>query len=264
MLTAYGAKMCFLPLAAATGAAASEGNTPDGVAESTGTVFGAFAHQLDILFHPHELLDALAGIPFVLASVIVTVGILCVFNGYRWHKWVVAILAFLCGLGLGYRLSQELGKSTIVAAAVGFLFAIIATPLLRITVAVFGGLTGAFIGANTWTALNAAPGANWAGAVIGFIVVAMTSLILFRLVIVLFTSVGGAAMVVLGAITLLMHVPHWEDPVRQSLMANQLVIPLLLLLAAVSGFVIQESRLRAGGLSILSTETGAAGGSSEE
>jgi len=236
-----------------------------GLSEQADAFFGGIFDRLDILFHPNELLDMLSGLPLLGASVIVTVGVLCVFNGYRWHKWVVAILAFIAGIGLGFKLSQELGKSTIVAASVGCLCAIIATPLLRVTVAIFGGLTGAFIGANAWTALEARPvDGHWAGAAIGFIVVAMASVVLFRLVIVLFTSVGGAAMVVFGGICLMMHVPDWQDAVRSNLEGNQYLIPLLLTLAAVSGFVIQESRLRAGGVSILATGAGGGGGGHKE
>ena len=220
-----------------------------------GTFLGGLFDQMNILFRPDELLDQLSQVPFILAAVVVTVGILCVFNGYRWHKWVIAILAFFCGLGLGYTLSQHLGRSTVVAVAVGGLCAIVATPLLRITVAIFGGITGAFIGANTWTALEVnPPDAHWAGAVIGFIVVAMASIILFRLGVVLFTSVGGAVMAICGGITLLLHVPAWEGAVRESLTANEMLVPMLLLVATVSGFVIQESRLRAGGVKILQAE----------
>jgi hypothetical protein len=50
--------------------------------------------------------------------------------------------------------------------------------------------------------------------------------------------------VVFGAITLLMHVEAWEPAVRQSLSQNHLLIPLLLTVAAVGGFVLQESRIR--------------------
>ncbi len=229
-------------------------STAPPTASSLSFMKGRMDH-LDVLFRTDELLDALAGVPFITACVITVVGVLCVLNGYQWHKWVVAILAFLCGLGLGLKLSQEMGRSTIVAASVGCLFAIISTPLLRVTVAIFGGLTGAFIGANAWTAMEAGPAeASWAGAVIGFAIVAMASLVLFRLVIVLFTSVGGAAMIIFGGITLLLRVPDWQTSVRHSLEANQVLIPLLLLLAAVSGFVIQESRLRGQGISILRSQ----------
>ena len=81
----------------------------------------------------------------------------------------------------------------------------------------------------------------------GFIAVALLSFVVFRLVVVLFTSIGGAAMVVLGAITLLMQVPGWKDSIRDSLVTNQHLIPLLVTVAAVAGFVIQESRIRNGG-----------------
>src|SRR5262249_28807217 len=137
------------------------------------------------------------------------------------------------------------GKSAIVAIALGVLFASIATPMLRWTVAVFGGLTGAFLGAHAWTLANAQPAsAQWAGACMGFIAVALLSFVIFRIVVVLFTSIGGATMVVLGAITLLLHVPGWENTVRDSLVSNKHLVPLLVTVAAVAGFVIQESRVR--------------------
>ena len=220
-------------------------STHTSASESGLAAFRSIIERMDILNRPAELLEALSQIPLVLASVVVVVGILCVLNGYRWHKWVIVALAFLAGIGLGNLLSEFVGKSAIIAVALGALCAIIATPLLKITVAVFGGITGAFIGANIWSAMHGAEAnMHWAGAMMGFIILAMASLILFRLVIVLFTSVGGAAMVVLGGITLLMHVPAWEEPVKQSLVGNPMIVPLLLIVAAVAGFVLQQSQLQ--------------------
>lgn len=225
-------------------ATASPNTSPDTAGASFDAVRQAIL-KMDILHRPEELLDILSSMPLIGASVIVIVGVLCVLNGYRWHKWVVMVLAFLCGLGLGHLLSAQIGRSAVVAVALGLLFAIVATPMLKVAVAIFGGLTGAFIGANTWTAVQVGPeGMQWAGALMGFILLAMLSLILFRLVIVMFTSIGGAAMVVFGAITLLLHVDAWEPAVRETLSSNQLLLPLLLGVAAVSGFVIQESRVR--------------------
>ena len=203
--------------------------------------------RMDILNHPNQLLDGLAQVPLVMGGVFVVVGVLCVLNGYRWHKWVVVVMAVLGGLVLGRLLSTHMGESRIVAVALGLLCAIIATPLLRIAVAIFGGLTGAFIGANAWTAINTAQAdGHWAGAAMGFIALAMASFLLFRLVIILFTSIGGAAMVVFGGITLLLQVEAWEPAVRSTLASNQLLIPLLVGLAAVTGFVLQETRVRSG------------------
>ena len=200
--------------------------------------------RMDILNHPGELMGTLASMHIVWASVLVVVGALCVLNGYRWHKYVIVICAFLGGLALGHLLSQQMGQSKIVMAAIGLLCAVVATPMLRVAVAVFGGLTGAFIGANVWTAFSASPDAHLAGAGMGFIALGMLAFIMFRLVIVLFTSIGGAAMVVLGSVTLLLHVPGWETAIQESLSAHQLLLPLLVSVAAVTGFVLQHSAIR--------------------
>jgi hypothetical protein len=202
--------------------------------------------RLDILNHPSELMSTLASMHIVWASVLVVVGALCVLNGYKWHKYVIVICAFLGGLALGHLLSQQMGQSKIVMAAIGLLCAVIATPMLRIAVAIFGGLTGAFIGANAWTAFSASPDAHLAGAAMGFIALGMLAFIMYRLVIVLFTSIGGAAMVVLGGVTLLLHVPGWQAAIEESLAAHQLLLPLLVAVAAVTGFVLQHSEIRGG------------------
>jgi hypothetical protein len=211
----------------------------------SGDLFARALHGLDILNRPADLLEVLSQLPLIGASVIVVIGVLCMLNGYRWHKWVIMVLAFLMGLGLGHLLSAKVGNAAIVAIALGLLCAIIATPMLKVTVAVFAGITGAFIGANIWSAvIGTQPDTQWAGAAMGFILLAMSSLLLFRLVIVLFTSIGGAAMIVLGSITLLLHVPAWEHAVRESLTTNHMLIPLLLCVAAVAGFVLQHNRLK--------------------
>jgi hypothetical protein len=216
--------------------------------EETGTspmalLDGAVA-RLDILAHPQRLLEVLDGMHLVWASVFVAVGALCVFNGYRWHKIVIVLCAFLAGLGLGRLLSSQVGESRLVMGAVGLLCAVVATPLLRITVAIFGGLTGAFIGANAWTSLAGTPDVHMAGAGMGFIAMALATFIMFKLVIVVFTSIGGAAMAVLGGASLLLHVPAWEPQVREALTRNQMVLPVLVGTTAVVGFVLQHHEIR--------------------
>ncbi len=200
--------------------------------------------RLDLLNHPEELLSALANLHVVWASVFVVLGILCVLNGYKWHKGVVIICAFIAGLGLGNLLSKQMGDSWIVVGVLGLLFAIVAAPMLRIAVAIFGGLTGAFIGANLWSAFTTSPDSHLAGAAMGFIAMGLATFLIFRIVVVTFTSIGGAAMSVLGAITLLMHVPAWKDPIQTNLAANQLLIPLLVSAAAITGIVLQQAKIR--------------------
>ena len=220
--------------------------TTAGQASSMKEMLATMVDKLDILNDPAALLDMLSNLSFFHAAVAVVLGVLCILNGYKWHKWVMIVLAFFGGYLIGLLLSQQMGRSAIIAVSLGLLFAIVAGPMLKVVVAIFAGITGAFIGANVWGAIETVPPEmSWAGAGMGFILLAMASLVLFRLVVVLSTSIGGAAMIVFGGITLLMHVPDWEEGVRTGLSNHTLMIPLLVLVAAVGGFVLQESRVRA-------------------
>lgn len=203
--------------------------------------------RLDILNHPDQLLDLLSGIHVVVAGVLFVVGILCVLNGYRWHRWVVVVCAFLSGFGLGWVMSQHMQQPYIVAGALALMAAVIANPLLRFAVAIFGGLTGAFIGANLWTGLGYADDNHWAGALMGLILVGMASFLMFRHVVMLFTSIGGGAMAVCGGVSLLLYVPSWREGLSQAITNNQIVIPLLVAVAAVIGFTFQHAQSARGG-----------------
>ena len=57
--------------------------------------------RMDMLNHPEELLTSLAQMPLILAGIFIVVGLMCILNGYNWHKWVVVILAFMGGIMLG-------------------------------------------------------------------------------------------------------------------------------------------------------------------
>lgn len=213
--------------------------------EKLASTASSIFRQLDILNNPGEVVNSLEGLPLLAGGILCVLGLLCMINGYRWHKWVVILFAGIMGLGIGHFLSLQMGRSLVVAIAVGLLFAAIATPMLKFSVAILGGITGAFIGANAWTAIGAEdPQMSWVGAIIGFILLALTSFLLTRLVIMLFTSIGGAAMFLAGGLVLLLHVDGWQSTVEQQLTQHQLILPLLVVTAAVVGFVIQESRQR--------------------
>jgi hypothetical protein len=204
--------------------------------------FERIVDRMDILMHPEDLLAMLQDLGVVWGGVLLVVGVLCVLNGYRWHRWVIIICAFICGFALGYMLSQHMEQPYIVAGALALMAAVVANPLLRFSVAFFGGLTGAFVGANIWTAMGLPPDSHWAGALMGLTVIGMASFLMFKHVIVFFTSIGGSAMAVCGAIAMLLYVPDMRDSVSTLFTGNQSLIPLLIAVAAVIGLVLQEQQ----------------------
>jgi len=214
------------------------------------TVTAMFSRP-DTLAQPEALVENLQALSVVWAVVFLIVGLLCMLNGYRFYRVATVAIALFIGLFAGYWIGQQIQAPFVIAGCLGLLLAAISFPLMKFAVSIFGGLTGAFIGANLWagfaSALNKAASteipvdAYWIGALVGLMLFGMLAFILFKLSIVLFTSVSGATIAVLGGLALLLSFDPWVDTIRSGLTASQLVIPLLVFVPAVIGLILQES-----------------------
>jgi len=214
------------------------------------TVTATFSRP-DALAQPDALVENLQALSVVWAVVFMVVGLLCMLNGYRFYKTATVAIALLIGLFAGYWVGEQIQAPFIVAGCTGLLLAVVAFPLMKFAIAIFGGVTGAFIGANLWagmaSALNKAANteipvdAYWVGALVGLMLCGMLAFILFKLSVVLFTSVSGATIAVLGGLALLLSFEPWHDTVKSGLTASQLVVPLLVFVPAVIGLILQET-----------------------
>ena len=54
-----------------------------------------FIDKVGMLTRPQELLDSLIELHAIFGILVMAVGILCIFQGYRWHRWIVVLLALL-------------------------------------------------------------------------------------------------------------------------------------------------------------------------
>ena len=214
------------------------------------TINGMFSSP-DALAQPEVIVEHLKSLSVVWAVVFIIVGVLCLLNGARFYRFATVGIALLLGLFGGYWLGEKIGNPLVVAACCGILLAVAAFPLIKYAVALFGGLAGAFIGANLWSGLAHAinKGADaaipaeayWIGALVGLLVCGMLAFILFKLSIELFTSVSGSTIAVLGALALLLSFKPWQATVASGLTANQLIIPLLVFVPAIIGLILQET-----------------------
>ncbi len=235
-------------------------NAPQSMAEAIRnffeTVAGMFSRG-DALAQPEHVITHLQALGAVWAVVFLVVGVLCLFNGYRFYRLATVSVALLLGMFAGYWFGGLIGAPYIVAGCLGVLLATLAFPMMKYAVAVFGGLSGAFIGANMWSgvahAINTIASQKagetrqvipaeeyWLGALLGLLICGMLAFILFKLSVVLFTSVSGSTVAVMGALALLLSFEPWRETVTQGLMANQLVIPLLVAVPAAIGLIMQE------------------------
>jgi hypothetical protein len=81
----------------------------------------------------------------------------------------------------------------------------------------------------------------WAGALVGLILLGMLAFALFKLAVVVLTSIQGATMTVTGLLTLLMKHRGLSANLEETLLGNVHLIPLLILVPSAIGFIVQES-----------------------
>jgi len=218
-------------------------------ADGFGTIGSTFRNifaRFDILAEPQLLIQTIDSLSLLVATILTVTGGICLLRGFRWHKPIVLLLALLGGVGLGYALSLSMGRSLVIALAVGLLCATLAAPMLKWTIAILAGTVGAFVGANLWGLLSPEHSTEaWAGAGMGFITLALASFLLSRLVVTFFMTVSGAVLFVGGSLGLLLRFDAIREPIIQHLHEVPRMIPLLIAVAAIIGFVIQRPSLDA-------------------
>ena len=207
--------------------------------------------RADTLAHPQDLATNLQAMSVVWAVVFLTAGLVCLLSGYRFYRTVVVVLAFAIGGLAGYYLGKKIDAAYVVAGCLAVLLAVGVFPLMKYAVAIMGGLVGAFMGANSWSAIalmlqtdnkpNPAVDNYWIGALLGLLVCGMLAFILFNLSVVVFTSVSGSTVAVLGALALLLQFQPWRQSISEGISTNAMIVPILVLVPAVIGFILQES-----------------------
>lgn len=227
----------------------------------------------DTLAKPDVLVEHLTQLGTIWAIVFVVAGLACMLKGYQFYKVAVVTLVGMIGSLAGYWLGLSIQAPPFIGAGcVGVLLAVLAIPLMKYAVAVLGGLSGAFIGANLWAGVGRAfdsayakkvaeydgtgtdpstgvlaklseympADAYWVGALAGLLVCGILAFVLFKISIHLFTSVSGATIAVFGVIALLLNIDNFSGTVAEGLSSSALVIPMLVLVPAAIGFLMQE------------------------
>lgn len=174
------------------------------------------------------------------AALLVLAGVIYLIFGYHLFKWLIMLNATLLGFTIGGWIGGRFG----VPIASGILGAVLAAaicwPLMRYAVAVMGAIVGGAIGASLWLTLQQDPGFAWAGAMTGVVFFGMLAFILFRGSIIVYMSLQGALMLVLGLLGLIYKYQQISPQLTHGLTANAFIMPLVILVPALIGLVYQQ------------------------
>jgi hypothetical protein len=149
--------------------------------------------------------DHISSLDLVEALTFISFGVVCLFYGWRIFKILVTICFSLIGLGLGVYINNQLVGGNVVWLALFsvLVFAIFSIPLMRWGVTALGALSGGILTAGLWLALGLPQEYFWAGGLVGLIAGGMISFIVFKIAVILFTSLGGSTLMAVGILAVL-------------------------------------------------------------
>jgi hypothetical protein len=174
------------------------------------------------------------------ALMFISFGIVCLFYGWRIFKILVTICFGLLGLAVGVWANGQLIGGSVVWLAMVFVivFAILSVPFMRWGVSLLGALSGGILTAGAWLALGLPQDMLWAGGLVGLVAGGMVSFIVFKSAVILFTSLGGSTLMVIGLLAIFYRYVDTKK-LETFVFDYHWFLPVLILVPMVVGVVLQ-------------------------
>ena len=154
---------------------------------------------------PMDLIwEQISSLTWLQALIAVSFGAVYLLYGWRIFKVITVVCFGMLGLFAGMKVGQMIGGSILWGGIIGLaVLAALSIPLMKWAVSILGAVAGGIITSGIWFACGLPQEYLWAGAIIGVIAGGMISFIVFRIAVMLFTSFGGAILIIVGLLALL-------------------------------------------------------------
>ena len=170
-------------------------------------------------------------------------GVVCLFYGWRVFK-VLAVIAFaLLGAFLGVAVTNKIVglNNQLVGGLVGMgILAVLSVPLMRWAVCVLGAVAGGILTSGIWYACGLPERYILAGALIGMVAGGMISFIIFKIAVVLFSSLGGSALMVMGVLAVLYRYMNTDGQIERLVCEQKWFVPVALIIPTIAGIILQN------------------------
>jgi hypothetical protein len=177
------------------------------------------------------------------AMMFISFGTICLFYGWRVFKILVVINFGLLGLFLGMEITDRIvGLNNQVAGGlVGMgVLAVLSVPLMRWAVSILGAVAGGIITSGIWYACYLPEQYILAGALTGFVAGGMISFIIFKAAVMLFTSLWGSGLTVVGVLAILYLYPRTSLQVHELVLMQNWFLPTAVIVPTIIGVAIQN------------------------
>ncbi len=188
--------------------------------------------------------EQITALSWLQAVIAVSFGAVYILYGWRIFKALAVISFALLGLYAGMWVGGQFDK-VLLGSIVGLvLLAFLSIPLMRWAVSILGAVAGGILTSGLWYACKLPEQYIWAGGLVGVVAGGMISFIVFKIAVMLFTSLGGGALIVTGALSLLYQYESIQDPptenVKELFYIQNWFVPVLLLISAAVGIIVQN------------------------
>ena len=181
------------------------------------------------------------------AMLLIIAGLIYLLYGYRIIKVLVMINAVVAGAGIGAALGRH-GETAVACAVIGaFAAAAITWPAMKYAVALMGGVIGALVAGSVWHAVGLDPAFAWAGALVGLVGLGLLCFILFRGSVMMYTSLQGAVMFVMGILGLIYKYQELAPQLTNHFKVEPFLFPAAVFIPAMVGLIFQQHHTAAGG-----------------
>ncbi|MEN6385862.1 MAG: hypothetical protein ABFD79_11795 [Phycisphaerales bacterium] len=160
----------------------------------------------------HHLIDMdilwqqIAKLNWLQALIAVSFGAVYLIYGWRIFKILAVVCFGMVGLFAGIHLGSKMGtgpSAQLWGGVAGLLLlGILSIPFMHWAVSILGAVAGGIITGCLWYAAGFPQQYLWAGIAIGIVAGGMISFIVFKISVMLFTSLSGAVLIIVGMLAL--------------------------------------------------------------
>jgi len=210
-----------------------------------------------VAFNPSVFLDSVweqvTALSWLQAVLVISFGAVYLLYGWRIFKILVvicfALIGLFAGINIGTRFDMQLWGGII-----GFcLMAAVSVPLMKWAVSLLGAAAGGIITGGLWYAFELPSKYILAGAAVGIIAGGMISFIIFKIAVMLFTSLGGGSLIVTGILSLLHRYELYRHQISQEEVPGRIrdlvynhnwFLPAALLATTIIGIIVQNKFIK--------------------
>jgi len=192
--------------------------------------------------------EQISTLSWLQALIAVSFGAVYLLYGWRIFKVLTVVCFGMLGLFAGMKAGEMTG-SVLWGGIIGLVaLAALSIPLMKWAVSLLGAVAGGIITSGIWYACGLPDQYLWAGAFIGIIAGGMISFIVFKISVMMFTSMGGGVLVVVGFLALL-HLYEKNQPtptnhIYSLVNSHNWFLPVVLIFTTGIGMIIQNKLVK--------------------